>query len=404
MKILLLTQLFNPEPNHLKGLTFARGLVARGHEVEVLACYPNYPGGKIYPGYRQRLYQREVMEGIPVLRVPLYPSHDTSGMRRIACYGSFALSAATIGASLVQRADVVHVYQGPASLAFPAIVLKMLRHMPFIYDIQDLWPDSLQVSGMMQNKFVLGAVQRWCDMTYRQASRIVVLSPGFKTALIERGVPEDKIDIIYNWCEENKSLGESTAQLRDDLGFSGRFVVMYAGSFGTVQALDAVIDAAGLLAKSNPKILLAFMGDGVEKERLTAKASGCENVRFLPRQPAEAVGGYLDAADALLIHLQNQPLFHVTIPQKTQAYLAAGRPIIIGVKGDAADLVARAQAGVACEPENPASIAAAIVDVACRSDHERQAMGERGRDFYYRELSFQVGMEKFDAIFRSTRQ
>lgn len=400
MKILLLNQLFYPEPNHLKGLTFARGLQERGHQVEVLTCFPNYPGGKIYEGYRQRLFQREIVEGIPVLRLPLFPSHDDSGMRRIACYTSFALAAATVGTAMVKRADVVHVYQGPASLAFPAFILKSLRGMPYVYDIQDLWPDSLSASGMMSNRLVLGAVTRWCNTAYRRASRIIVLSPGFKSELIARGVPEDKISVVYNWCEEQPVV-QNTDIIRQQTGLEGRFVVMYAGALGTVQALDTILDAATMLAKSNPQIMLVFMGDGVEKARLQQKAQGSRNVTFLPRQPVSEAAEYLQMADALLIHLQNEPLFKITIPQKTQAYLAAGRPIIIGVEGDAAELVARAGAGVSCQPGNAASAAEAIRTIAAMSPAERQAMGERGREFYLRELSIQVGLEKVEQIFRN---
>lgn len=403
MRILFLTQLFNPEPNHLKGLSFAKALVDLGHEVEVLACYPNYPGGKIYPDYRQRLYMRENIDGIPIIRVPLYPSHDDSGLRRIACYSSFALSAATIGASLVKRADVVHVYQGPASLALPAFVLRYLRGIPFIYDIQDIWPDCIAASGMLNNRHILNAVNRWCNAAYKAASRIVVLSPGFKDALISRGVPSEKVEVIYNWCEENQaSPATRDEEFRKYLGFSGRFVVLYAGTMGGVQSLDTVLEAAVRLEKQNPTVLFAFMGGGVEKERLRAKASALSNVRFLPRQPVTEVGRYFAAADALLIHLKRDPLFRITIPQKTQAYMAAGRPIIIGVEGNAADLIANANAGISCQPENPESIANAINAMAHLPTAEREQMGMNGLKFYYDRLCFKVGIRKYDQLFRSS--
>jgi glycosyltransferase involved in cell wall biosynthesis len=197
MRILMLTQWFDPEPT-FKGLTFAKALRERGHEVEILTGFPNYPGGKVYPGYRIRPFQREVMEGIPVIRVPLYPSHDNSAIRRVANYATFALSAAAIGTAAVKPADVMYVYHPPATVAFPAMLIGSIRRIPFVYDIQDLWPDTLGATGMVNNKSLLKMVGRWCRWTYRAAARIVVLSPGFKELLVARGVPREKIEVIYN--------------------------------------------------------------------------------------------------------------------------------------------------------------------------------------------------------------
>jgi hypothetical protein len=195
MRILMVSQWFDPEPA-FKGLPFAKALKSRGHDVRVLTGFPNYPEGRLYPGYRVKPLQREAMEGIPVLRVPLYPSHDASALRRTANYLSFALSAAAIGGFASGPADVMYVYHPPATVALPAMVIGRAHRIPFVYDIQDLWPDTLAATGMMGNALLLKAVDRWCRWTYRAASRIVVLSPGFKAKLVERGVPREKIEEI----------------------------------------------------------------------------------------------------------------------------------------------------------------------------------------------------------------
>ena len=192
MRILMLTQWFDPEPT-FKGLAFAKELVRLGHEVEVLTGFPNYPGGELYEGYKIRLIQRENIDGISVLRVPLYPSHDGSALRRIANYVSFAFSAAFIGALLVKPADVMYVYHPPATVGFAASVIGMVRRIPFVYDIQDLWPDTLAATGMLNNPSILKLVDSGCRFIYRHAAKIVVLSPGFKEMLITRGVPAKKI-------------------------------------------------------------------------------------------------------------------------------------------------------------------------------------------------------------------
>jgi glycosyltransferase involved in cell wall biosynthesis len=236
MRILILSQWFDPEPT-FKGVAFARELVRRGHEVEVLTGFPNYPGGKLYPGYHVRPWQRERIDDIPVLRVPLYPSHGRSVLGRVANYGSFALSA-TIGSAFVKRPDVIYAYHPPATIGLPAVVAHMLRRVPVVYDVQDLWPDTVAATGMVKDSAVLRLLGRWCQFVYCNADRIVVLSPGFKAALMERGVPEAKIDVIYNWCDEASMRPNGTSPVQ--LAGPGEFTVVFAGTMGLAQGLEAV--------------------------------------------------------------------------------------------------------------------------------------------------------------------
>jgi len=358
----MLTQWFDPEPT-FKGLAFARELVRLGHTVQVLTGFPNYPGGTLYFGYKVRLLQRETIDGISIIRVPLYPSHDGSVLKRICNYLSFAFSAALLGPLLVRQADVVYVYHPPATVALPAMMLKLLRGMPFVYDIQDLWPDTLEVTGMLNNQWILKRVDMWCHLTYRCADQIVVLSPGFKKILRERGVPEEKICVIYNWCDEGQITAEerSVAAQREP-EMAGRFNIVFAGTMGKAQALDSVLEAAELVAARMPQVQFVFIGGGIDVERLKQikTQKKLDNVLFLPRRPVSKMGSALNLADLLLVHLKDDPLFEITLPSKTQAYLAAGRPILIAVRGDAADLVEKAGAGISCIPEDAVSIAAAV--------------------------------------------
>ena len=397
MRILLLSQWFEPEPT-FKGMAFARALRERGHEVRVLTGFPNYPGGKLYPGYRVRPWQREQIDGIPLLRVPLYPSHGHSAAGRIANYASFALSAA-LASVFVQRPDVVYAYHPPATIGLPAECMRLLRGVPFVYDIQDLWPDSVSASNMMNHQGALRILNRWCGFLYRRAARIVVLSPGFKATLAARGVPQEKIEVVYNWCDE-QALG-AMAGAPVALGTEEEFHIVFAGTLGVAQALDAVLEAARICAVTVPRARFVFIGAGVEAERIerAAAAMALPNVRFLPRQPMNTIGRYLAAADALLVHLKDDPLYRITIPSKTQAYLAAGKPILMGVKGDAAALILRSGAGVVCEPNHPASIARAVEQLAAAGAHRLAEMGEAGRAFYARELSLAAGVDRFERIF-----
>jgi colanic acid biosynthesis glycosyl transferase WcaI len=398
MKILVLTQWFEPEPT-FKGLLFARELAARGHEVEVLTGFPNYPGGKIYPGYRVRPWIREQINGIQVLRVALYPSHSSSGFHRALNYVSFALSAAIIGTALIRRPDVVYVYHPPITIGLAAVVIGFFRRVPFVYDIQDLWPDTVAASGMMSNPAALALLRRCCELVYCRARHITVLSRGFKDRLVSRGVPSHKIDVIYNWCDETAVKPNRGPVTR--LGAVDRFCILFAGTMGHAQGLESVLRAAQICRTSSPAAEFLFMGGGVDRHRLEGIAQEMEldNVRFLPRQPMHAMGGVLAGADALLVHLQDDPLFRITIPSKTQAYLAAGKPILMGIRGDAADLVRRACAGIFCEPGHPHSIAEAVGRLVDAGPDRLAEMGRNGAIFYERELSVSVGVDKFDRIF-----
>jgi colanic acid biosynthesis glycosyl transferase WcaI len=403
MRILLLSQWFTPEPI-FKGLPFAKALRDRGHDVQVLTGFPNYPEGKLYAGYRQRVLATETMEGIPVLRVPLYPSHDASPVRRAANYASFAFSSAAIGVFAVKPADVMYVYHPPATVAFPALTIGKLRRIPFVYDIQDLWPDTLEATGMANNAFIMKMMDRWCRWTYRLASRIVVLSPGFKATLVERGVPHDKIDVIYNWCDEGQIVaGPREEVLSRESGLAGRFNVVFAGTMGKVQALDAVLDAAEVVAVNRPRVQFVFMGGGIDVGRLRqmAERKRIPNVRFLSRRPFSEVGGILKIADVLLVHLKDDPLFRVTIPSKIQTYLAIGRPVLAAVRGDAADLVRKANAGLCCAPEDPKAIAKTVEELFDMPKARLEEMGENGRRYYRQEMSLAAGVDRFEGVFRA---
>jgi colanic acid biosynthesis glycosyl transferase WcaI len=406
LKILVLTQWFEPEPA-FKGLTFVMALAARGHQVEVLTGFPNYPGGRVYPGYHVSLRQREVMEGIPVTRVALYPSHNSSPGRRSANYLSFALTASTVGACSVARPDVVYAYHPPATIAFPAMAFDVLRGVPFVLDIQDLWPDTLAATGMVANRSLMRAAGAFCKLAYRRAARIAVLSPGFKRALINRGVPPGKIEVIHNWSHETSTAHERRdAPILKEAGIDGRFTVVFAGTMGHAQALSSVLAAAGIVAQKAPGVQFVFVGGGVELDALeaTAASMALRNVRFLPVRPSADVAPLLAAADVLLVHLRDDPLFSITIPSKTQAYMAAGRPILMAVRGDAAALVQAAGAGVCVRPEDPDTLAAAVCELSAMSPAALTEIGARGRAYYQRHLSLAAGVDRFEGLLRQAAE
>lgn len=386
MRILILSQFFEPEPV-LMNMAFARALQAQGHEVRVLTGFPNYPGGKIYDGYKLKLIQHATIDGIRITRVPLVPDHSRSKSKRIANYVSFAASASIVGTFSGWRPDVMFVYHPPLTVGLAAWVIGLLRGVPFVYNIQDLWPDTLSATGMIGNARVLALIGRAANFVYKRAAVLLPQSPGFAQRLRDGGVPENKIRVVHNWADEQALAGGAPWPRPESL--QGKFLVTFAGTMGVGQGLDAVLEAAALLKTSQPNTRLLFIGGGTERLRLEmlARTRDLENVLFLPAVPISEISGVLQAADVLLVHLRDDPLFTITIPSKIQAYLLSGKPIIIGVRGDAAELVAKAHAGIAVPPQDAVALVDAITRMAALSSAERARMGACGKAFYQKELS-----------------
>ncbi len=393
----MLTQWFDPEPT-FKGLQFARELVAQGHNVRVVTGFPNYPGGVVYDGYRIRAWQREEIDGVEILRVPLYPSHNGSAIARVWNYLSFSLSAIA-GVLWGSRPDVTYVYHPPATAALPAMILKWVKGVPFVDDVQDLWPDTLAATGMVSNRRVLGLVGVGMKRVYASAARVAVLSPGFKERMIESGVPAHKISVIPNWADEARiGLDQPTGPV----AAGGRpFTVVFAGNLGKAQGLHTVLDAAELLAEDDVRFVM--VGGGLERNELVrdAEERKLTNMSFVPRVPITEVGQYLHSADALLVHLRDDPLFTITIPSKLQAYLLAGKPILMGVSGDASAMLDEAKAGVCFPSDDSLAMARAVRELARTSPERLRAMGESGAQYYHTQLRLEVGTRKFSDLFEA---
>jgi glycosyltransferase involved in cell wall biosynthesis len=346
-----------------------------------LTGFPNYPSGNLYPGYRVRFRRRETINGVPVIRAPLYPSHDNSGMKRVANYLSFAMSASVSGRLLPFRPDVIHVYHPPLTVGGAGWLLGRLWRTPFTIEIQDLWPETLAATGMVRSPAVLGAVGRFAKFLYRRAAAIRVISPGFRRNLVEKGVPENKIRTISNWVDNDfyKPL-EPDRAMADRFGLSGRFNLMFAGNIGLAQGLDLIVEAADAV-KDLADVQFVFVGDGADLPRIKELASqrGLSNVVFLGRHPPDAMPQFFAMADGLIVNLRDDPLFRITIPHKILTYLASGKPILAAVAGDPADVVERAEAGLISPPGDAAALAASVRRLHAMSLEERKRMGENGR-------------------------
>ncbi|HEX3422629.1 MAG TPA: glycosyltransferase family 4 protein [Sphingomicrobium sp.] len=396
MRIAYVTQWFEPEPNIIKGTEFVRALEAAGHVVTVVTGYPNYPYGRIYPGYRMWPISRETVGGIRIVRLPLYPSHDRSVLRRSATFLTFFLSALAYLKLRRSKFDMAYIYHPPITVGLAAV----LAGIPFILDVQDLWPDTVVATDIGGASRLAGPLGACCRYVYARASAICTQSEGMKAALIARGVAPDKISIIRNWADaEFQEIPSAKSRRR-------RFTVVYGGNLGRAQSLSNLIDAAAIVERERPDIHVELFGSGVEERDLRERTRSydLENVGFSGRVPVSEMIREFVNADALLLHLSDDPLFDITIPSKTQYYLAMGRPIVAAVNGEAGQLLRRSGAAIVVPPADPAALANAIVEMADTSREHRAAMGHAGTEFYRRHFSFSEAIGRTIALLEGTYQ
>lgn len=399
-RVIYVSQLFDPEPT-FKGLRYVQALVDQGFAIEVVTGFPNYPGGKIYDGYKIRLFSRERLGNVSVTRLAVYPYHGRNSLKRALAYASFCLSTAVYLTFCARKSDIIYVFYPAFTAGFAALLAKVLRGSKVIIDVQDIWPDSLDATGMIKSRMVNRILASACRVQYRVADHLVVLSNGFRDLLVSRGATPDKVSVIYNWAEETAAPSSRTPLAYHP---ADRFRALFAGNMGAAQGLFALIEAAAIVERERPDVAFYFMGSGIEVGALRAQAeASARNVSFIPRVPLEQVHSYLKEADCLMVHLRPDPLFAITIPSKTQAYLYAGRPVLMAVEGEAADLIEGAGAGLAARPGDARDIADKIIQLRDASPQARAAMGERGRGFYDRNLSFAKGVAATASLFHALR-
>jgi len=405
MRILCLTQWFTPEPESSRGLPFAKWLQRRGHEVTVLTGFPNYPGGVLYPGYRLRPRQWDEVEGVRVLRVPLYPNHDRSALKRTVNYLSFAAAAALIGLPSIGKVDIIYAMATPPTVGLPPFLKNVFRGVPYLFNVSDIYPEAVADSGMVSNTRInqLSSylADRLCRVVYGGAAFVTAISDGYKRILIERGLPEEKVHTVYNSVDEEVFRPvPSDPSVARQLGLQGRFNLVYAGNFGAFQGLDTIIRAASLL-QHVPEIQIVLVGSGQLDADLRALAASLKltNVRFVGRVNPRSMPQIYSLADGLLIHLLDRPFLRATVPGKTQVSLAVGRPIVIAARGESADIIRAAGGGLSCDPEDERALATQILQLFHTSKEEREAMGRRARAYYLENFSLDVGARRIETLF-----
>lgn len=374
MHILFLTDNFPPESNAPASRTFehCREWVRAGHQVTVITCAPNFPKGKVFDGYRNRLWHQEVMAGIRVIRVWSYIAANEGFVKRILDYQSFMLSA-SLAALFVRGVDVVVGTSPQFFTACAAYLVSRIRRIPFVFELRDMWPESIKAVGAMKDSPAIRILERIEMFLYRKAARIVTVTHAFKDALISRGIDGTKVDVVTNGVDlSHFSPQAKDAELVQQLSLQGMFVAGYIGTHGMAHALETLLEAAQILQKTPgaENVRLLFLGDGARKQDLEsqARAMGLCNVLFLDSVPKDQVVRYWSLLDVSVIHLRKTDLFTTVIPSKLFECMGMGLPVLHGVAGESADIVQREQVGEVFESENAQQLVAGLMRMRDQSD------------------------------------
>jgi glycosyltransferase involved in cell wall biosynthesis len=392
LEILYISQYFTPEccapAARVDDLT--REWARLGHRVRVLTGFPNHPEGVLHPDYRRhwrRGLYKERHGDVEVYRTWLYPAPNRGVWGRAANYASFALSATVVGPWITPRKSVVIATSPQLLVGVAGYLVARARRLPFVFEVRDLWPQSIDAVGATgQRSLLYRTLDGVANFLYRRADRIVLDGEWKRRELVAQGVPAEKTAVIRNGVAEDFALDpESEAarevrrKVRREQSWDGKFVVVYVGTLGMAHGLETVLHAANRLREC-PQVAFVLIGEGAERDRLTRQAHelSLENVTFLRKHPREMIPAFLTAADACLVPLRRKEVFKTAIPSKMFEAMAAAKPIMLGVEGEAREILCEAQAGVAFPPEDSHALAEAIH--ALRNQPELcRNLGKNGR-------------------------
>jgi len=355
MKILFLTDNFPPEGNAPATRTYEHCVewVAKGAEVTVITCAPNYPKGKVFPGYKNKLWQTEQIDGIRVIRVWTYISPNRGLFRRILDYISFCIMG--FFASLFVKTDVIVATSPQLFTAVAGFLSSFFKRRPWVLEIRDLWPESIKAVGAMEESKVLKMIDRIVLFLYRNADQVVVNTDSFKERIFKCGIPMERIHVVKNGVHLHKyNLTEKSQPLLKKLGLQNKFIVGYIGTHGMAHNLDFILDCAAKV--TDPNIHFLFVGDGAMKSRMVYKMQtlGLKNVTMLDAILKDEVPRYISITDVALVPLKKRDTFKKVLPSKIFENAAMRKPILLGVEGEAQEVVESYGAGLAFEPENEA--------------------------------------------------
>jgi glycosyltransferase involved in cell wall biosynthesis len=382
MRLLVVSQYFWPESFRINDIV--RSLTKKGHMVDILTGKPNYPEGIIYPDYRSWGCQVEAWQGMKIYRVPMTARGSRSTLRLTLNYLTFVVSGLVFAPWMLRKKkyDVIFIdAPSPIFQAIPASFLGWLKCCPVALWVQDLWPESAQATGYIRSAWALKFLENLVRFVYRHTDLLLVPSRAFQSPVA--ALAQGKMIVYHPNSVEARFYNPPVVTLPDIPGLADNFSVLFAGNVGVGQAVEVIVDAAEKL-RGHPDIHFVVLGKGSRWDwlREQVKMRGLTNLQLAGQYPVETMPGLMRQASVLLVTLANQLIFAATVPNKIQAYMAVGRPIVACLNGEGARLVTEANAGFAVPAEDATALANAVLKLYAMSAEEREIIGKNGRTYY----------------------
>ncbi len=353
MKVLFITDNFPPEVNAPATRTYehCQEWLKNGVDVTVITCNPNFPNGKVYKGYKNRVYQKEIVDGIEVIRVWSYMTSNKGFIKRVIDYFSFSFMAFWVG--LFQKSDIIIATSPQFFTTWSAWGLSKIKGKPWIFELRDIWPESIRSVGAIKQNKILNLLEKIELALYRDTNRVIAVTDSFRENLVSRGISRDKIDVVTNGSNiDFFNLINKNQKLIKELNLDNKFVVGYIGTHGMAHSLDFIINSISKIVDDSIHFL--FIGDGAMKETIVKLSEdlNLKNITFLDPIAKENVPKYLSIVDISLAPLKKSDTFKSVIPSKIFEASAMQKPTLLGVEGEAQKIIERYGAGVCYEPEN----------------------------------------------------
>ena len=400
-KVLVVTHYFWPE--NFKINSICSELVKRGYDVSVLTGKPNYPLGSFKKPYNFYNKNYEVWNNIKIYRTPVFNRGNGSPFRLILNWLSFGFFGIIRAFFIKEKFDKIFVYQpSPFTVAMPALFLKYINNAKVFFWVQDIWPETLTAAGGIRNKFILSIVSSFVKFTYRRCEMILVQSKAFIDNIIKFGIKEDKIIYFPNSTEKFYKPMVKDKSIDKLLPKGDKLI--FAGNIGEAQSFDTLINSALIVKEKGHKINWIILGDGRKRKYAEKKCKELglnKNFIFLGAFPSEVMQNYFSCADALIVSLKNQPIFHLTIPNKVQSYMACGKPIIASLSGEGAKCIVESESGFVAEPENEIILAERIIDFLMLNKNEKKKLGLNARKYYLKQFDLNLLIDKLIKIFEN---
>ena len=405
MKALILAQHYAPEEvsGAVLATELAEDLASRGHQISFVTCAPNYPHGRVFPGYHNRLLSSEIRNSVRVIRVWSFITPNRGFWKRLLNFGTFSLMSFW-GGLISRKPDLIYSYSPPLPLGISAWFLSRFFRVPWILRVEDIFPDAAIATGILKNRIAIHLF-RWLEkLLYQKATRISVIAEGFRHNLIAKGVPDEKLAVTPIWADSSAITPQTKYnQFRRANNLKHKFVVLYTGNIGLTTALEDVIEAAALL-NDHEEFEFVIIGEGHKKNdlmRMTQRLD-LDHVRFLPYQPKNEYPEVLASADLTLVTLNSESSPY-SLPYKTFNYLASARPVIsiAPPDSDLACLIQEAQCGIVVSPGHPAVLAQVIHSLAQQPESLTE-MGQNGRLYLEDKFSRTKCVDQYENLFLSS--